>query len=119
MTKLSLATKNAQRSVMHDVDIRCMKHYHESMTRTTISLPDELYQRLVITAQMQDKSTAELMRELLQKAIMHQEKKQLDKLYQGLSELKGLGGAGVTDASTTIDETLYGKQGAWKGKTSA
>lgn len=41
---------------------------------------------------------------------------QLNQMYKTLRELDKAGGTGVTDASTTINETLYGKRGAWKGQ---
>jgi len=39
----------------------------------------------------------------------------ISKIYEGLRELKGIGDKSVTDASETIDEVLYGENGAWKG----
>lgn len=39
----------------------------------------------------------------------------ISKIYEGLRELKGIGEKSVTDASETIDEVLYGENGAWKG----
>ncbi len=102
-------------SLPSDVDIRCMMQYSMAMTRTTISLPDELYQRILLTSKSQEKSAAELMRELLEKALSLEEKTALQKLYKGLHSLKGIGGNDVTDASATIDETLYGKNGEWRG----
>ena len=40
---------------------------------------------------------------------------QISRMYKGLRELKGIGDKSVTDASETIDEVLYGENGAWKG----
>jgi hypothetical protein len=36
-------------------------------------------------------------------------------MYKELSKLSGAGKAGIRDASTTIDKTLYGENGAWRG----
>ena len=40
---------------------------------------------------------------------------QISRIYEGLRELEGIGDKSVTDASDTIDEVLYGENGAWKG----
>jgi len=39
----------------------------------------------------------------------------ISRMYEGLRELEGIGDKSVTDASETIDEVLYGENGAWKG----
>lgn len=39
----------------------------------------------------------------------------ISRMYEDLRELKGIGDKSVTDASETIDEVLYGENGAWKG----
>lgn len=39
----------------------------------------------------------------------------MKKMYTVLDEMNGIRGAGIVDASTTIDEVLYGEQGAWRG----
>jgi hypothetical protein len=36
-------------------------------------------------------------------------------MYEVLNQLEGIGPKGVTDASTTIDEVLYGEKGVWRG----
>jgi len=39
-----------------------------------------------------------------------------ERMYAGLNAFREAGSPGITDASTTIDETLYGDNGAWKGE---
>lgn len=40
----------------------------------------------------------------------------LDRIYKGLNKMEGMAGQpSVTDASSTIDEVLYGENGAWRG----
>jgi len=39
----------------------------------------------------------------------------ISRVYEGLRELDGVGEHGITDASETIDEVLYGENGAWRG----
>jgi hypothetical protein len=40
---------------------------------------------------------------------------QLKRMYRDLAELEGIGEPGVTDASITTNEALYGENGAWRG----
>lgn len=47
--------------------------------------------------------------------IQQAEQAKIEKMYDGLFTLKGTGKAGIKDTSTTIDEELYGEDGAWKG----
>jgi hypothetical protein len=84
------------------------------MIRTSIFLPDTLHQRLLIASRWRNKSFSELVREILNKALVVDEDAQIKHMYQTLSKLEGLGEKGVTDASTTINETLYGEHGVWK-----
>lgn len=84
------------------------------MKRTSLSLPESLYQRLAILAQNQDQNMSELIRELVEKALAMEEELKLQKIYTGLQQLGGVGDAGITDASITIDEVLYGEVAAWK-----
>lgn len=41
---------------------------------------------------------------------------QVRRMYDTLKELDGAGGKGITDASTTINEVIYGENGAWKNR---
>lgn len=43
------------------------------------------------------------------------EAKRLDRMYEELKKLEGIVKDPITDASSTIDEVLYGENGAWKG----
>jgi plasmid stability protein len=85
------------------------------MIRRTLLLPEQLDQRLLIGSKMTGKSVSDFARELLDRALAHQEKVRVKRMYQVLNELNGLGGVGLKDASSTIDEVLHGKQGAWRG----
>lgn len=42
-------------------------------------------------------------------------KAELDALYAAMRSVKGICKSNVKDASTTIDEVLYGENGAWRG----
>ena len=85
------------------------------MTRTSFVLPDTLYHRLTIAAKQDGMTVSALMRKLLDKALTRQEEKRINHMYTVLKELDGIGGDTITDASTTIDEVLYGEKGAWRG----
>ena len=43
---------------------------------------------------------------------------QLDEMYEAIWKMKGIGDPNITDASTTIDEVLYGENGAWRSQPS-
>lgn len=64
----------------------------------------------------QDKKISEVIRELLEKVINYEENIKLQKMHTGLKELEGVGNTDIKDASLSIDETLYGKKGAWSGR---
>lgn len=76
--------------------------------RTSITLPTTLHQRLLIAAQYQRQSVTDLIRTLLDQALATQEQKRTSRMYEDLAQLRGIGPKGVTDASTTINDTLYG-----------
>lgn len=78
------------------------------MMRTSVTLPKTLHQRLVMAAHYQNKKLTTFIRDLLGQALETQEQARVDRMYQDIAELKGVGPKGITDASTTIDNTLYG-----------
>jgi hypothetical protein len=39
-------------------------------------------------------------------------------MYEVIWKMKGIGDPNITDASTTIDEVLYGENGAWRSEPS-
>ncbi len=61
------------------------------------------------------KSQSHLVRDLLDKALSHEEDSRLKCIYAGLKTLEGAGNKRVTNATTTIDKILYGEGGAWQG----
>ena len=86
------------------------------MIRTSLILPESLHQRLQILSSQEEKNLSQLIRDLLDMALAEQDQTHLQRLYRGLREARGTGNTGIIDASATIDETLYGKDGAWKGE---
>jgi hypothetical protein len=85
------------------------------MMRTSLYLPPALHERLRIAGRQEKQAVSTLIRDLLDTALAAQENVRLDRMYKELSELSGAGEAGVRDTSTTLDETLYGENGAWRG----
>ena len=81
--------------------------------RTSLILPATLHQRLLISAQQEHKPISKLIREILDKALVTKENVRVKQMYNALDKLDSVGSKGVTNASTTINETLYGEHGAW------
>lgn len=75
--------------------------------RTTLYLPDTLHQRLQLVAQREDTSLSRLVSEILEKSLAKIEQRRTQHTHAVLQELKGIGGKGTPDASTTIDHLLY------------
>ena len=86
------------------------------MIRTSLFLPEVLHQDLVITAKQEGKSLTDLVRELLDRSLRLRGKAQVKRMYTVLKTLEGKGNPAITDASTTVNDVLYGEKGAWKGK---
>jgi len=85
------------------------------MLRTSIYLPDALYERLRLASKQRKASISVLIRDLVDQGLQAKEHTQLKKIYTGLDRLWGTGNPRVTNASTTINETLYGDRGSWRG----
>ncbi len=84
------------------------------MLRTSLYLPTTLHQRLLLTSKQERKSLSHFVGELLDRALTAKEDVQVQRMYKGLKSLRGIGPQGITDASVTINETLYGERGAWR-----
>lgn len=85
------------------------------MMRTTIYLPETLYQRLQIVSKNKQQSLSRLITVTLDKVIAAEEETRRKRMYATLKELEGIGNKEITDTSTTIDKLLYGEKGAWQG----
>jgi hypothetical protein len=53
---------------------------------------------------------------LLDTALAAQEKIRVQRMYGELRKLDGASKLKIKDASTTINDVLYGEQGAWRGQ---
>jgi hypothetical protein len=49
------------------------------------------------------------------KQVSKTENERIDAMYKGLFELVGMAKTNITNASTTIDDILYGENGTWRG----
>ena len=52
----------------------------------------------------------------LKSFLEEREQQRINKMYATLRKWQGGGTPGITDASQTIDDSLYGVTGAWKGQ---
>jgi predicted DNA-binding protein len=86
-----------------------------NITRATFTIDLGLLERLRLFAKEEKRPISDVVEEGIQKVISEQEAKRLDRMYAALDKLEGIGDLDITDASTTIDEVLYGENGAWKG----
>lgn len=84
------------------------------LIRTSLLLPVNLHQRLLIAAKEKNKTLSSFLRDTLNEVLTVDEEARIKHMYQTLRKLEGLGERGITDASITINETLYGEHGAWK-----
>jgi predicted DNA-binding protein len=84
------------------------------MIRTSVFLPATLHQRLLMLSGYEGKSLSDLVRELLDRALVAREQARIARTYKALEKLEGICKDKITDASTTINETLYGEHGAWR-----
>jgi hypothetical protein len=85
------------------------------MLRRSIYLAPTLNYRIESASKAEGKSVSAYIAEVMDKVLATREQSKLKQVYQGLQQLKGIGSRGDTDASLTINETLYGEQGAWRG----
>ena len=75
-----------------------------------------LFRRLKLLSQEQGKPISEIVDLGVSQIIAASDESRLERMYKGLFNLAGMGKRGIRDASSLIDETLYGENGAWKGR---
>jgi len=84
--------------------------------RVTLLFPPAQHQQVVLTAQHEGKSLSEFVRDAVDYVITLKKQAHRQEMYNGLERLAGTGSPNITDASTTIDDTLYGENGVWRGQ---
>jgi metal-responsive CopG/Arc/MetJ family transcriptional regulator len=85
-------------------------------TRTTVTLPPQLMIQLKVFSKTEGTTISHLIARAVQQFIQQHQDTRLAHMHRTLRTLSGAGGAGKSDISSTIDETLYGEQGTWKGQ---
>ena len=86
-----------------------------TMLRRSVSFTPTLNYRIEFASKTRGQTVSAYIAEIMDRELATQEQSKLKQVYSGLQQLKGIGSKGDTDASRTIDETLYGEQGAWRG----
>lgn len=81
-------------------------------------MPSVLHQQLSLLARQADKKLSEFLRQRLGQIVAQEKKSQLEEMYEAIDKMVAIGDPTITDASTTIDEVLYGEHGAWRGEPS-
>lgn len=81
-------------------------HYNNNMLRTQIFLPEDLYQKLLSLKKVRDISIGKIIREVLKKNLVEEEKNIGNDLLE-LAKLKIRGGP--KDLSKRINHYLYSK----------
>ncbi|MBX3083957.1 MAG: hypothetical protein KF716_20140 [Anaerolineae bacterium] len=82
--------------------------------RTTMAFSPAFHLKLKTVSEQTGKPMAQLVEEKLAPLLEEQEQTRLKRMYDGLFALEGMCREPITDASTTIDEVLYGA-GSLKG----
>ena len=58
---------------------------------------------------------SQIVEDELNSQFQHRERRKLSKMFAAIGKWQGSGSPAITDASQTIDETLYGAGAVWKG----
>lgn len=85
------------------------------LVKTTILLQPSLFRRLKFFAHEQGKPMTEVVERAIRAVIEADEAPRIQRMYDGLFKLAGTGKAGIRDASSAVDHTLYGDDRAGKG----
>ncbi len=80
----------------------------QTSIRTTMNFTPAFHLRLKRVAERRGKPMGEIIEEKLLPLLTDEERSQLKRQYDGLLALKGMVKDVIPDASTTIDEVLYG-----------
>lgn len=87
-----------------------------NIARTTITIKPGLLARLRLFANHHNRTVSEVVEQGIIQVLSEAEKTETDTLYQELFKLKGI--AKTADPKykdKTVDEILYGDDGAWRG----
>lgn len=85
------------------------------MHRISITLEGALSTQIRQVAKRKGISISKFVRDAAAQKARLEQAKLREKTYQALEDLRGISTSDITDASATINETLYGEDGAWRG----
>lgn len=74
----------------------------------TLHLSENTHLRLKRAAKKRNTPISKLTEAILDKALARDELADLKQIYQAFEKLEGIAGNDITDASSTIDQVLYG-----------
>ena len=69
-----------------------------------------------MAADYESRTLTDVINDLLDTALESQEQVRCSRTYQALKKVQGICKADLPDASSTIDNVLYGENGAWQGQ---
>jgi len=79
------------------------------MLRTSITLPPNLHQKVLLSAKAQGKSMVQVIRELLAESLVKKENANVKQAYKAIDKIVGVCKDDATDTASSINKTLYGK----------
>jgi hypothetical protein len=87
-----------------------------NIARTTITIKPSLLARLRLFAHHHNRTVSEVVEQGIERVLAETDRGEIDKLYQEVFKLEGIA---TTDdpkyKNKTVDEILYGEDGAWRG----
>ena len=83
--------------------------------KTTLTFSPEFHLRLKLASQREKKPLAKVVEEKIAPILEREEKNFVRGMYDGLLDMAGMVKKNIPDASTTIDEVLYGEWPQKKG----
>jgi len=89
---------------------------HTHTIKTTLTFSPSFLQRVKTIAQQRRWSISRVIENDFSTFHEKQEQQKLTKMYATLRKWQGSSSADITDTSQTIDETLYGENGVWRGQ---
>ena len=84
--------------------------------KTTLTFTPGFLQQLKRIAHERRHSMSRLVEEELSAILREREGHRRQKMYTAIKKWQRTGAPGITDASQSIDDTLYGNEGAWQGE---
>ena len=68
-----------------------------------------------MAAEWEETTMADLVRELLDHALVHREQEHTNQTYRALQKVRGICKDNISKTMQTVDDVLYSEKGAWQG----